>query len=127
MIDAVTSLLENFSHENRDAGRRLNALLAEDPLGFQRAVIQYLLNGCHQPSSQLVVWLLQRKGKLLDLLLNPQLTSLEESIIVAKIVNKVINQLDVQLAQMLRDAPDELAARILRLLAEISDSNLLIL
>ena len=123
MMDAVTSLLENFSHKNRDVGRRLEGLLSEDPGAFQQAVVQYLLNGGHQQSSHLVIWLLQRRRKLLDLLLNPQLASLEDCIIVAKIINKVIDQLDVQLARMLRDAPDELAARILRLLAEISDSN----
>ena len=70
MIDAVTSLLENFSHKNRDVGRRLEALLAEAPWDFQQAVVQYLLNFGHQQSSHLVIWLLQRKGKLLDLLLN---------------------------------------------------------
>ena len=123
MIDAVTSLLENFSHKNRDAGRRLEALLSADSGAFQQAVVQYLLNGGQQQSLHLLIWLLQRKGKLLDLLLNPQLASLEDSIIVAKIINKLTDQLDVQLAQVLKEAPDELAARILRLLAEISDSN----
>ena len=123
MIDAVTSLLENFSHKNRDAGRRLEALLSADSGAFQQAVVQYLLNGGQQQSLHLLIWLLQRKGKLLDLLLNPQLASLEDSIIVAKIINKLTDQLDVQLAQVLKEAPDELAARILRLLAEISDRN----
>ena len=123
MIDAVTSLLEEFSHQNRDVGRRLAALLAEDPLTFQQAVVRYLLNGGQQQSSNVVIWLLQRERKLRDLLLNPQLSSLKESIIIAKIINKVIDRLDVQLAQVLKEAPDELAARILRLLAEISDSN----
>jgi hypothetical protein len=64
-----------------------------------------------------------REDKLLDLLTNSQLASLEDAIIIAKIMNKVVNQMDVQLAQALSQAPDELAARILRLLAEISDSN----
>ena len=106
MIDAVTSLLEDASHQNRDVGRRLAALLAEDPLTFQQAVVRYLLNGGQQQSSNVVIWLLQRERKLRDLLLNPQLSSLKESIIVAKIINKVIDQLDVQLAQVLKDAPD---------------------
>ena len=70
MMDAVTSLLENFSHKNRDVGRRLEDLLSEDPGAFQQAVVQYLLNGGQQQSSNLVIWLLQRRGKLLDLLLN---------------------------------------------------------
>ena len=123
MVEAVTSLLENFSHENRDVGRQLEALLNEDPSAFQRAVVQYLLTAGHQPSSARLIWLLQREGKLLDLLLNAQQASLEDSIIIAKIMTKVIKQLDVQLARLLSAAPDELAARILRMLAEISDSN----
>ena len=123
MIDAVTSLLENFSPKNRDVGRRLEALLAENSWAFQQAVVQYLLNGRDKQNLPIVIWLLQRNRKLFDLLLNPQLTSLKDSIIAAKIINNVIDQLDVQLAQALKEAPDELAARILRLLAEISDSN----
>jgi len=98
MIDAVTSLLENFSPKNRDVGRRLEALLAENSWAFQQAVVQYLLNGCDKQNLPIVIWLLQRNRKLFDLLLNPQLTSIEDSIIAAKIINNVIDQLDIQLA-----------------------------
>jgi len=64
MIDAVTSLLENFSPKSRDVGWRLEDLLAEDSWAFQQAVVQYLLNGCDQQSSRLVIWLLHRTERI---------------------------------------------------------------
>ena len=123
MVDTVTSLLDTFTPQNRDAGRQLAAMLREDPASFQRAVIQYLSKGGEPQCVPLVVWLLQKEGKLLELLLNPRTSSLEESIIVAKLVKKVVDPMDVHLAQTLKGAPEELAARVLRLLAEICDSS----
>ena len=49
----------------------------------------------------LVVWLLQREGKLLEILLNPKMSPLEESITLAKLVKKVVDPMDVHLAQTL--------------------------
>ena len=123
MVDTVASLLDTFTPQNRDAGRQLAAMLRKDPASFQRAVIQYLCKGGEPQCVPLVVWLLQKEGKLMELLLNPRMSSLEESITLAKLVKKVVDPMDVHLAQTLKGAPEELAARVLRLLAEICDSS----
>ena len=123
MLAAVTSLLENFSHQDRDAGRQFTVLLNEDPVSFQRAVVQCVSKGGQLPGTRLLIWLLQKEHKLLDMLLNPQLSSLEDAIKVAKLMKTIVDQLDVLLARALKEAPKELALRILRLLAEVADSN----
>ena len=123
MLAEVTSLLENFSHQDRDAGRQLAVLLEEDPASFQRAVVHCVSKGGQLPGTRLLVWVLEKERKLLDMLLNPQLSSLEDAIQVAKVMKTIVNQLDVLLARELKEAPEELALRILRLLAEVADSN----
>ena len=123
MVATVSSVLENFSPQNRDAGKQLSALLKKDPPSFQREVVDYMSNGGQLPGTRLLVWLLQREKKLLDLLLNPQLASLEDAVKVASVMNTVVDQLDVLLARALKGASEELSLRILRLLAEVSDSN----
>ena len=123
MLAAVTSLLENFSHQDRDAGRQLTLLLKQDPASFQRAVVHCVSKGGQLPGTRLLVWVLEKERKLLDMLLNPQLSSLEDAIQVAKVMKTIVNQLDVLLARELKEVPEELALRILRLLAEVANSN----
>ena len=123
MVATVTSLLESFSDQNRDAGKQLTTLLKSDPPSFQRAAIQYMSNGGQPSGTRLLVWLLQKEHKLLDMLLNPQVASLEDAIKAAKRIRKTVDLLDVLLARALEAAPEGLALRILRLLAEVSDSN----
>lgn len=123
MVAAVQSLLENFSHQDRDAGRQLTVLLQEDPASFQRAVVHCVSKGGPLPGARLLIWLLEKEHKLLDMLLNPQLSSIEDAIKVAKLVKTIVDQLDVLLARALKEAPEELKLRILRLLAEVADSN----
>ena len=124
MIAAVTSLLENFSHADRDAGRQLTALLNENPASFHRAVVHCVSKGGQLPGTRLLIWLLQKEHKLLDMLLDPRLSSIEDAIKVAKLIKTIVDQLDVLLAKALKEAPDEeVALRILRLLAEVADSN----
>ena len=123
MLAEVTSLLENFSHQDRDAGRQLAVLLEEDPASFQRAVVHCVSKGGQLPGTRLLVWVLEKERKLLDMLLNPQLSSLEDALKVAKLMKTIVDQLDVLLARELTEAPEELALRILRLLAEVADSN----
>ena len=77
MVAAVQSLLENFSHQDRDAGRQLTVLLQEDPASFQRAVVHCVSKGGPLPGARLLIWLLEKEHKLLDMLLNPQLSSIE--------------------------------------------------
>ena len=123
MVAAVQSLLENFSHQDRDAGRQLAVLLKKAPASFQRAVVHYMSTGGHLPGARLLIWLLEKEHKLLDMLLNPRLSSVEDAIEVAKLMKTIVDQLDVLLARKLKEAPEELALRILRLLAEVADSN----
>jgi len=123
MAVTVASLLENFSYRDRDAGRQLAVLREEDPVTFQRSVVRYMSNGGQLPGTRLLIWLLQKEEKLLDLLLNPQLSSLEDAIKVSKLMKLAVDQLDVLLARALQEAHEELALRILRLLAEVAESN----
>ena len=123
MVATVTSLLESFSDQNRNAGKQLTALLKSDPSSFQRAAIQYMSNGGQPSGTRLLVWLLQKEHKLLEMLLNPQVASLEDAIKAAKRIKKTVDLLDVLLARALEGAPEGLALRILPLLAEVSDSN----
>ncbi len=123
MSEAVTLLLENFPQNRRDYGKRLGEMLELDPVGFQKAAVKYLCRGGDLPSEQIVVWLLHKAGALVGFLLNPELSSLEEAIHLAKVVKKNADRVDVELARALKDSSDAQASRILRLLAEIADSN----
>ena len=123
MVATVTSLLENFSPQDRNAGRQLAAMLKEDPASFQRDVVDYMSSGGELPGTRMLIWLLQREHKLLDILLDAQLASLEVAIKVAPLIKMTVDQLDVLLVRELQGAPEELAFRILRLLAEVSNSN----
>ena len=53
----------------------------------------------------------------------PGIPSIEDAIKVAKLVKTIVDQLDVLLARALKEASEELKLRILRLLAEVADSN----
>ncbi len=123
MSEAVTLLLDNFHQNRRDYGRRLAEMLEQHPADFKAAAAKYLCRGGNLPSEQIVVWLLQKAGMLVDFLLDQELASLEEAVYLAKVVKKNSERVDVDLARGLREALDPDAARILRLLAEIADSN----
>ena len=92
-------------------------------MSFQCAVVHCVSKGGQLPGTRLLIWLLQKEHKLLDMLLNPQLSSIEDAIKVAKLMKTIVDQLDVLLARALKEVPEELALRILRLLAEVADSN----
>jgi hypothetical protein len=123
MSEAVTLLLENFHQNRRDYGKRLGEMLQQDPVGFEKAAAKYLCRGGNLPSEQIVVWLLQKAGMLVGFLLDPELSSLDEVVYLAKVVKKNAARVDVELARALKEASDAQAARILRLLAEIADNN----
>ena len=123
MSEAVTLLLDNFYRNRRDYGRRLAEMLEKDPPGFREAAVQYLCRGGHLPSEQILVWLLQKANMLLDILLDPATCSLDQAVQLAKVVKRNADRIDVELARQLKEASNSQASRILRLLAEIADSN----
>ena len=122
MEQAITRLIEN-AVQSRDAGRQLTALLARNPALFHSAAARYLANGHDDQSRRLLIWVLQREGQLLELLLNPRITSVDEAVTLAGVIKQVVNQVDIHLAKALQNASDESALRILRLMAAICDSN----
>ena len=70
-----------------------------------------------------MVWLLEKEAMLLEILLNPTLCSLNESVSLVKLVHTNVDHIDVQLAKALRDAHETQASRILRLLAVVVQNN----
>ena len=122
MEQAIAALFDK-AVQSRDGGRQLCALLVRNPAVFQRAAAKHLLNGGDEQGCRLLIWVLQREGRLVELVLDPRIASLEEAVPLAGVIKKVINQVDVHLAKALQDASDESALRILRLMAEVCDSN----
>ncbi len=122
MEQNIATLLDR-AFQSRDGGRQLEALLARNPAVFQSAAARYLANGHDEQSRRLLIWVLQREGKLLDLLLSPRVTSVDEAVPLAGVIKQVVDQVDIHLAKELQGASDESALRILRLMAEVCDSN----
>ena len=122
MEQAIAALIEKAAH-SRDGRRQLAALHGRDPAVFQRAAARHLSNGGDEQSCRLLIWVLQYEGQLLELVLNPRIASLEEAVPLVGVIKRVVNQVDVHLAKALQDASDESALRILRLMAEVCDSN----
>ena len=122
MEQNIATLLDHAA-QSRDGGRQLVALLTRNPAVFQSAAARYLTNGHDDQSLRLLIWVLQREGQLLELLLNPRVASVEEAVPLAGVIKRFINQVDIHLAKALQDASDESAMRILRLMAEVCDSN----
>ncbi len=123
VADQVTSLLASVGDTPRDLSRRLNDLLRQDRRGFQQAAVKYLLAAEQSPTARIIVWLLEKEGMLLEILLNQALCSLDESIFVARVIHANVDQIDVQLARALKDAHENQALRILRLLAVVVQNN----
>ncbi len=118
----IATLLDH-AVQSRDGGRQIEALLARNPAVFKSAAARYLANGHDDQSRRLLIWVLQREGQLLDLLLNPRVASVDEAVPLAAVIKQVVNQVDIHLAKALQGASDESALRILRLMAEVCDSN----
>ena len=74
-------------------------------MSFQCAVVHCVSKGGQLPGTRLLIWLLQKEHKLLDMLLNPQLSSIEDAIKVAKLMKTIVDQLDVLLARALKEVP----------------------
>ena len=122
MEQNIATLLET-AVQSRDGGQQLAALLTRNPALFRSAAARYLSNGHDEQSRRLLIWVLQREGQLLELLLNPVVTSVDEAVPLAGVIKQVVNQIDIHLAKALQGASDESALRILRLMAEVCDSN----
>ena len=121
--DQVASLLARVGDNPRDLGRRLSDLLRQDPRSFLQAAVKYLLGEEQSPAARIMVWLLEKEGMLLDILLNPTLCSLDESVFLAKLIHANVDHIDVQLAKALKGAHESQASRILRLLAVVVQNN----
>ena len=121
--DQVASLLARVGDNPRDLGRRLSDLLSQYPRSFLQAAVKYLLGAEQSPAARIMVWLLEKEGMLLDILLNPTLCSLDESVFLAKLIHANVDHIDVQLAKALKGAQESQASRILRLLAVVVQNN----
>ena len=121
--DQVASLLARGDDNPRDLGHRLGNLLRQDRRGFQQAAVKYLLGAEQSPAARIVVWLLEKEGMLLDILLSPSVCSLDESVFLAKLIHANVDHIDVQLAKALKGAHESQASRILRLLAVVVRNN----
>ena len=121
--DQVASLLARVGGNPRDLGRRLSDLLGQDPRSFLQAAVKYLLGEEQSPAARIMVWLLEKEGMLLDILLNPTLCSLDESIFLARVIHANVDHIDVPLAKALKGAQESQASRILRLLAVVVQNN----
>ena len=123
MSPQVTQLLESFSQNRRENGRQLALLLERDPTAFQQSVVQYVCNGADESSVQYIVWLLESNGMLVNLVMNPEISSVEQAVALVHAMRGKVERLDVDLAKELKTAPEDLKSRVLRLLAEISQNN----
>ena len=121
--DQVVSLLARVGDNPRDLGRRLGDLLRQDRRVFQQVAVKYLLTAEQSPGTRIVVWLLEKEGMLLEILLNPTLCSLDESVSLVRLVHSNADHIDVQLAKALKGAHESQASRILRLLAVVVQNN----
>ena len=122
MEQAITTLLAS-AVQSRDGGQQLTAQLARNPALFHSAAARHLANGQDDQSRRLLIWVLQREGQVLELLLNPRVASVDEAVTLAGVIKQVVNQVDIHLAKALQNASDESALRILRLMAAVCDSN----
>ena len=123
MNPKVTQLLESFNENRRENGRQLALLLERDPAQFKQSVVHYMCNGADESSVQYIVWLLQSNHMLLDLLLNPEISSVDESVVLVQAMRGKVERLDVDLAKAMKTASGSLKSRVLRLLAETAESN----
>ena len=123
MSPQVTQLLESFNQNRRENGRQLALLLEKDPAVFQQSVVHYMLNGADESSVQYLVWLLESNGMLVDLVMDPEISSVDEAVAVVKAMRGKFERLDVDLAKKLKTAPEDLKSRVLRLLAETAQNN----
>ena len=121
--DQVASLLARGDDNPRDLGHRLGDLLRQERRGFQQAAVKYLLAAEPSPATRVVVWLLEKEGMLLGILLSPPVCSLDESVFLAKLIHANVDHIDVQLAKALKGAHESQALRILRLLAVVVQNN----
>ncbi len=121
--DQVASLLAKVGDSPRGLGRQLSDLLRQDLRGFQRAAVKYLLATEQSPTARIVVWLIDKEGMLLEILLDPNLCSLDESVSLVRLVHPNVDQIDVQLAKALKAAGGNQASRILHLLAVVARNN----
>ena len=119
----VTQLLESFNENRRENGRQLALLLEKDPAAFQQSVVRYMCNGADESSVQYIVWLLQSNHMLLDLLLNPEISSVGEAVVLVQAMSGKVERLDVDLAKAMKTASGSLKSRVLRLLAETAENN----
>ncbi len=127
MNNEIDQLLSTFTQNRRGHGKRLVALLENDPSGFKESAVRYLCkhlhNGAEDSTVQYIVWLLEGRGMLVDILLNPRYTSVTQAVELGSILRDKAKRLDVELAKKLREASSDQSERILRVLAETAENN----
>ena len=108
MNNEIDQLLSTFTQNRRGHGKRLVALLENDPSGFKESAVRYLCkhlhNGAEDSTVQYIVWLLEGRGMLVDILLNPRCTSVTQAVELGSMLRDKAKRLDVELAKKLREA-----------------------
>jgi hypothetical protein len=123
MKHQVERLLREFPSNPRACGHQLSALLKKDVVTVRGCITEYLCSGAEETTARYVIALLDRESNILDILLDTRLTSVAQAKEIAKLVKQMVPRLDVDLAKTLRTSKKEQSVRILRLLAEVADSN----
>ena len=123
MKHQVERLLREFPRNPRGCGHQLSVLPKKDVVTVRGCITEYLCNGAEETTARYVIALLDRESNILDILLDARLTSVAQAGEIAKLVKQMVPRLDVDLAKALRTSGKEQSIRILRLLAEVADSN----
>ena len=122
--ESLHALLEGFVKDQRPCETALEKLAVGNPAGFEQAVLKYLRKGGEGPAEVLLIKLLHQIGLLLELLADPERVPLDEAISLAKLSSRNGLFLDISLAKALQHSPSpQRTDRVLRLLAEIAESN----
>lgn len=123
MKHQVERALSDFPRDPKENGRQLAALLETEPATVRECITEYLCNGAEETTARYVIGLLDRESNVLDILLDLSSTSIAQAQKIAKLVKQIVPRLDIDLAKALGKAGKEQSVRILRLLAELADSN----
>ena len=124
ITEYLAGLLDQPADHVSSREPEVKELALANPVAFQQAVLDYLKKGAAGPGKELLVKLLHGMGLLLELLRDPEKTSLEDAVSLAHLSKRNILLLDVSLAQAIREQPSaQQTDRILCILLEIAESN----
>lgn len=124
ITEYLVGLLDQPADDVRSREPEVKELALANPVAFQQAVLDYLKKGSAGPGEELLVKLLHSMGLLLELLMDPEKTPLEDAVSLARLSKRNVLLLDVSLAKAIREQPSaQQTDRVLCILLEIAESN----